>query len=240
VVYAILGLFPVSVLIGTSSFLSFREVISPLAGMLFGPIVGGFSMMLGNFVDFAMGRPVVFDFLDFVPDLVSAAVAGLAFTGRRKTAVGLPVVLLVWFSLDPLSALAVNVGGVQVPYLWMHAASVAFLAVALAYEGRGKLGRLAPGFVAAVTFASTMSGHVAGGIMYENVIFRLDGVIPSGGYQLFWGYTFVAYPVERVLFTVLGTMVAYPVLRALSRRRWPRPEGQALSGVSPGGPSRGY
>lgn len=218
VVYALLGLFPVSVLIGTASFLSFREIISPLAGMLFGPVTGGLSMVLGNFVDFAMGRPVVFDFLDFIPDAVSAVVAGLAFTGHRKAAVGLPIVLLIWFCLDPLSAVWVSVGGVSVPYLWMHAISIGVLAVALLYEKRGRLDRLTPSFVGALTFASTMSGHVAGGIMYENVIFRLDSVIPKEGYQGFWALTFYAYPLERILFTVLGTMIAYPVLRALARR----------------------
>jgi hypothetical protein len=232
VVYALLGLFPVSVLIGTASFLTFREVISPLAGMLFGPIIGGASMVLGNFVDFAMGRPVVFDFLDFVPDAVSAVVAGLAFAGHRKAAIGLPIVLLVWFSLDPLSAVWVSIGGISMPYLWMHAVSICMLAVALLYEMRGKMTKLAPTFIGALTFASTMSGHVAGGIMYENVIFRLDGVIPKEGYQGFWTLTFYAYPFERLLFTVLGTMVAYPVLRALARRG-SRPEAESVEKLPP-------
>jgi hypothetical protein len=227
VVYALLGLFPLSVLIGTASFLTFREIVSPLAGMLFGPVIGGFSMVLGNLVGFAMGKPVVFDFLDFVPDAVSAVVAGLAFTGHRKTAVGLPILLLIWFSLDPLSAVWVSVGGVSVPYLWMHAISICVLAAALLYEKRGRLGRLSPAFVGALTFASTMSGHVAGGIMYENVIFRLDGVMPKESYQGFWALTFYAYPLERILFTVLGTMIAYPVLRALARRGRVREVGPA-------------
>lgn len=219
VVYAVLGLFPVSAIIGAGGFLTFREAVSPLTGMLFGPIVGGFSMVLGNFVDFAMGKPIVFDFLDFVPDLVSAVVAGLAFTGHRKAAVGFPVLLLAWFTLDPLSPVLVSVGGINVPFLWMHVISIGVLSGALLYEKRGRLRRLTPAFVGAVTFASTMSGHVAGNIMYENVIFRLDGVIPKDGYQAFWTLAFYAYPLERVLYTVLGTMVAYPVLRAVSRRR---------------------
>ncbi|MGD0146245.1 MAG: hypothetical protein ABSB53_05265 [Nitrososphaerales archaeon] len=219
VVYAVLGLFPVSAIIGASGFLTFREVVSPLTGMLFGPVVGGFSMVLGNFVDFAMGKPIVFDFLDFIPDLVSAVVAGLAFTGHRKAAVGFPLLLLAWFTLDPLSPVMVSVGGVDIPFLWMHVISMGVLSGALLYEKRGSLARLSPAFVGAVAFGSTMSGHVAGNIMYENVIFRLDGVIPPDGYQAFWTLAFYAYPLERVFYTVLGTMVAYSVLRAVSRRR---------------------
>lgn len=219
VVYAILGLFPMSPIIGVSGLLTFREVVSPLAGMLFGPVVGGFSMILGNFVDFAMGKPIVFDFMDFIPDLVSAVVAGLAFTGHRKAAIGLPMLLLVWFTLDPLSPVLVSVGGVSIPFLWMHLISMGVLSGALLYESRGKLTRLTPVFVGAVTFASTMSGHVAGSIMYENVIFRLDGVIPKDGYQALWTLVFYAYPLERVLYTLLGTITAYSVLQALSWRQ---------------------
>jgi hypothetical protein len=219
VVYAILGLFPISAIIGAGSFLTFRGAVSPLAGMLFGPVVGGSSMVLGNFVDFALGKPIVFDFLDFLPDLVSAVVAGLAFTGYRKAAVGLPVLLLVWFTLDPLSSMLVSVGGVSIPFLWMHVISLGVLSGALLYEKRGSLTRLNPAFVSAVAFASTMSGHVAGNIVYENIIFRLDGVFPKDGYQAFWTLVFYAYPLERVLYTVLGAMVAYPVLRAVSRRK---------------------
>jgi hypothetical protein len=219
VLYALLGLFPVSALIGTGSFLTFREVVSPLCGMIFGPVVGGLSMILGNFVDFALGKPVVFDFLDFIPDAVSAVVAGLAFTGRRKAAVGVPVLLMAWFSLDPVSPVVVSVGGVPVPYLWMHITSVVVLSAALLWEARGALDRVTPAFVGAVTFAATMSGHVAGGIMYENVIFRLDRVVPPEGYQGFWTLAFYAYPFERILFAVLGSVVAYPVLRAISRSR---------------------
>jgi len=232
VIYAVLGLFPVSAIIGASGFLTFRDAVSPLTGMLFGPVVGGFSMVLGNFVDFAMGKPIVFDFLDFIPDLVSAVVAGLAFTGHRKAAVGFPVLLLVWFTLDPLSPVLVSVGGIDVPFLYMHVISMTVLAGALLYEKRGSLARLSPAFVGAVTFASTMSGHVAGNIMYENVIFRLDGVIPKDGYQAFWTLAFYAYPLERVFYTVLGTMVAYPVLRAVSRRQ----EERALSRRPPTSP----
>jgi hypothetical protein len=219
VVYALLGLFPVSAYIGVSSFLTFREVVSPLAGMIFGPLTGALSMILGNFVDFAFGKPVVFDFLDFVPDLASAMLAGLVFTGRRKAALALPLVLILWYSLDPLSVDAVKIGGTPVPFYWMHLLSVAALAVALFLESKGRLGRPNPVYVAATVFASTMTGHIAGSIMFENVVSRINGVLDAQQLAVAWNTIFFAYPAERVLFTVLGTAVAIPVLRAISLRR---------------------
>ena len=219
VVYAILGLFPLSAYIGVSSFLTFREVVSPLAGMIFGPVVGGLSMVMGNFVDFAFGKPVVFDFLDFVPDLASALLAGLVFTGRRKAAIAFPIVLLLWYAIDPLSLDFVQVGGVSVPFFWMHALSIVALAVAVVLEAQKKIGRLHPAFVAATVFASTMAGHIAGSIVYENVLGRINAVLAPGALDANWNLIFYAYPPERVAFTILGTFVAIPVLRALSRRK---------------------
>ena len=217
VVYAILGLFPVSAYIGVNSFLTFREVVSPLAGMMFGPLTGGFSMILGNFVDFALGRPVAFDFLDFVPDLASAVLAGLVFTGRRKAAIALPLVLVFLYSIDPLSQDLVTYDGISVPFFWLHLVSIAVLGLALLTEARGIVNRLSPAFVAATVFASTMTGHIAGSIMYEDVIGRINGL--ESTVMQSWNLIFLAYPAERALFTVLGTLVAVPVLRALSRRK---------------------
>jgi len=210
VLYAILGLIPVAPYVGVGSFLTFREVVSPLSGMIFGPLTGGFSMIVGNFVDFAFGKPVVFDFLDFVPDLASAVLAGLVFTGRRKAALALPLALLAWYSLDPLSVNAVSVVGVTIPFLWMHLLSVLTLGVALAYEARGKVSRLNPGFVAATVFASTMTGHVAGSVLYENVLGRINGALTAQALAANFEAIFYVYPAERTLFV--------PVLRALSRR----------------------
>ena len=219
VIYAILGLFPVSAYVGVSSFLTFREVVSPLAGMLFGPLTGGFSMIIGNFVDFAFNKPVVFDYLDFVPDLASAVVAGLVFTGRRKIALALPLALLVWYSLDPISADVISVQGTPVPFYWMHALSIIVLGIALAFEARGRLSRLNPAFVASTVFASTMAGHMAGNILYENITVRVNQLFSAQTLQANWGVIFYAYPAERILFTVLGTAIAVPVLRAVSKRR---------------------
>jgi hypothetical protein len=218
-IYSILGVFPISAYVGVNSFLTFREVISPLAGMIFGPLTGGFSMVIGNFVDFAFGKPVVFDFLDFVPDLASAVLAGLVFTGRRNAAIAFPILLLIWYSLDPLSLNTVQVAGFPVPFYWMHLLSVVILVVALFIESRGKLTRLHPFFVAATVFASTMTGHIAGSILYENILVRINDALTPQALMVNWGLIFYAYPAERILFTVLGTAVAVPVLRALSRRQ---------------------
>ena len=164
--YAILGLIPISSLVGISSFITMREALSPLIGMTFGP-VGAFSVVVGVFLDFGLGRPFGFFGLDFLIDSAAVVTAGLAFTGRRKAAVLFPSALIALFLVSPDSPGAVQVEGVPVPFVWMHAVSVVTLAAALVLERWGAVRRLGWPFVGAVIFASTMAGHVTGGILTE-------------------------------------------------------------------------
>ena len=226
VLYAILGLIPVSAMVDIGSFLTFAEILAPLAGMLFGPTIGGYSMVLGTFVDFALGKPVSFDLLDFIPDVAAAVTAGLCFSGRRKAAVALPVLLIVAYTLDPLSSPIIDVAGIEIPFLWMHILSVLILIPALVLNGREKLGRLSPFFIAATVFAATMCAHVAGSVLYENILVRVNHSLSPAAVKSAWSLIFYLYPAERVLFTVLGTFVSIPVLRSVAarqRRGTPKP-----------------
>lgn len=216
--YAVLGLIPISRLVGISSFITMREAISPLVGMLFGPL-GALSIVLGVFLDFGLGRPVVFLGLDFLIDLAAAVTAGLAFTGKRSLSVLLPTALVLAFLLSPSSAWLVSVDGVPVPFVWLHVVSVVVLAAALYLEARGRIGKLSWAFVGPVMFASTMAGHITGGILTEYVYLSQGTLFGSGSVYAYWSTVFFLYPEERVFLTLIGTAVALPVLRALSRRQ---------------------
>jgi len=217
--YAVLGLVPISALIGISGFITFREAVSPLSGMLLGPAAGGLSIILGVILDFGLGRPVVFFGFDFCVDLAAAVTAGLCFTGRRLMAVLFPAGVIILLELGPSAPTFVSVGTTLVPFVWMHVLSVGLLAGALAAEKAGKVSRLSPIFVVAVTFAATMCGHAAGGILTE-VFYLNSGVLfgfaSAGAY---WSYIFYLYPVERVFLTMVGSALAVPVLRAVDARR---------------------
>jgi hypothetical protein len=198
-----------------------REAISPLAGMLFGPVGGGLSMVLGVYLDFGLGRPVSFLGLDFLVDTMAAVTAGLCFLGRRKLAVVLPSALVIVFLVSPSSVLFVDVGGVPVPFVWMHVASIAILAGALYLEAGGTIKRTSAFFVAPVMFASTMAGHITGGILTEYVYLNAGILFNAASAQAYWTTVFFLYPAERLFLTFVGTLVSVPVLRAVSSRRPP-------------------
>ena len=178
-------------------------------------------MVIGVFLDFGLGRPVVFLGLDFLIDLAAAITAGLAFTGRRVAAVLFPSSLILLFAVSPASAGVIGVGGLPVPFVWMHAASVCVLALTLYLEGSGRVKRLSWAFVGSVMFASTMAGHITGGILTEYVYLGQGILFGAGSAAAYWSTVFFLYPAERVLLTLVGTAISLPVLRALSRREGP-------------------
>lgn len=185
--------------------------------MVLGPL-GGMAVIIGVFLDFGFGRPVVFLGLDFLIDLSAALTAGFAFTGRREAAVLYPSALILVFLISPSSAWLVNVGGILVPFVWMHVTSVGTLACVLFLEASGRIRRLSWVFVASTMFASTMAGHVTGGILTEYVYLSRGILFGSGSVSAYWSFVFFLYPPERLFITLVGTAVSLSVLRALSRR----------------------
>ena len=101
-IYAVLSLIPVSRLVGNLSFLTMAEVFSPLAGMVLGPFEGGLAVLVGTFAGIALGHPVAFDGLDFIPGVIAAVTAGYAMKGRVKVTLGLTLLMYLVYMVDPL------------------------------------------------------------------------------------------------------------------------------------------
>jgi hypothetical protein len=214
-IYAVMSLIPVSRLVGNVSFLTMAEVFSPLAGMVLGPFEGGLAVLVGTFAAIALGKPVGFDGLDFIPGVVAAVTAGCAMRGSVKVAASLSVLMYAVYTLDPLSVAFVSVGGVPVPYLWMHILSLAAF-VSVSYLHRKGFGFASTAVMTAATvFLSTMNAHVAGAIMYENVLVRINEAMTPAAIAGIWHTVFYVYPVERVFFTVIGSILAIGVFRAV-------------------------
>lgn len=215
--YALLSLVPVSHLIGINSFLSMAEVFSPLAGMVLGPAVGGLSVLVGTFVAIALGKPIAFNGLDFIPGVVAAVTAGFAIRGRLKEVASLSLILIVAYLVDPLSAPVVRVNSIPIPFVWMHVVSIGVFLSLSVFTGAGKRSAFVSQAVLTVSivFVATMNAHVAGAIMFENVLVRMDHALTASGIMANWVLIFYAYPVERIFFTIVGSLLAIPVLRAI-------------------------
>ena len=218
-IYAVLGFIPVSRLVlGAGNFLTASNFVTPLAGMVFGPAVGGFAVTVGDLIDVYAGIIAGPTGVSIVAaDLATAVTAGLAFTGRWKSALALPVAVIVLYWADPISVLFVG----QVPFAWLHMLSVVPLAAVLLLQRTGRMSRLNPVYVLFVTFAALLCGQLTGTLVGQELSVRVYQTLTLQAWRGIVPLFFPLYPVERTFFTAVGTAVSLPVLRALWRREHP-------------------
>jgi MFS family permease len=217
--YAVLGAVPVSKLVlGSGNFLTASNFVTPLAGMVFGPLVGGCSALLGDLLDAyagvisgSTGASVI------AADLATVATAGLAYSGRWRWALALPAAVIALYWADPISVLFVG----WVPFTWLHMVSLVPFAAALLLQRSGRMSRLNPAFVVSVTFASLLCGQLAGTLVGQELSVRIYHTLSLQAWRGLVPLFFPLYPVERALFTVVGSAVSLPVLRGIWRREHP-------------------
>jgi len=204
---------------------SLSDILPPIYGIVLGPFTGGISVIIGTFLGIAMGKPVSFLFLDFLPAFVNTVAIGLLIRRKWWPAVLLYVALLVAFLVNPLTSIFIDVGGVAFPFVWLHI--VAFI-VLLSPLGR-KVGQwvesLKPALLAAgialLAFIGTMMQHLMGNILYEVVLNQFyvvlgqDPIVPTTAYSGIWSLTFFLYPWERLMLTLLAVFVGVPLVRVL-------------------------
>lgn len=216
--YSLLGAIPVSKLVlGSGNFLDANNFVTPLAGMLFGPLVGGGATVLGDVIDAYAGyvAPGPVGLAVAAADFATAATAGLAFAGRRKAALVFPVVILALYTADPLSVLFVG----PIPFYWLHIVAFAAMGVALVFERRGLVTKLSPPFVLTVTFAALMCGQLTGTLVGQELSVRVYQTLSQEAWRGIVVVFFPLYPVERIFFTAVGSLISIPVLRSLSKLR---------------------
>ncbi len=231
--YAVLRLIPTMPMIGASgNWFSLSDVIAPIYGIILGPFIGGLSIMMGTFLAMAMGRPVFFMFLDFLPATIGAVSLGLLIKKKWIHVIALNVILLALFLIHPLTSVFVDysIGSTTLtfPFAWLHIVALIVLI--------SPLGRKAAQWVktnntttitigiAILFFVGTMMQHLMGNLLYETIMAQPLGFIPVEEYPANWLLVFPLYPVERLVLVVFGTIVGTPLLRVLKNSFLPTEE----------------
>ena len=222
--YAVLRLIPTVPMIGASgATFSLSDVIAPLYGVILGPYIGGFSIILGTFLAMAMGKPVVFMFLDFLPATVGAVSLGLLIKRKWIYAIGLNVVLLAAFLIHPNTSVFVDysIGSTTItfPFAWLH---IVALIVLISPLGRkvaqwvktNNTTRITIG-IAILFFIGTMMQHLMGNLLYETIMAQPLGFIPVEAYPANWLFVFPLYPIERLVLIIFGTIIGTSLLKVL-------------------------
>ncbi|PVX25409.1 MAG: hypothetical protein CW691_04675 [Candidatus Bathyarchaeum sp.] len=218
--YAVLRIIPTVPMIGASgAAFSLSDVIAPIYGIILGPYIGGLSITLGTFLAMAMGKPVSFMFLDFLPAAVGAVSLGLLMKKKWVHVIALNVILLAAFLIHPNTNVLIDVSTVSLPFAWLHIVALALLISPLGrkaaqWVNTNNTTRTATG-IALMAFIGTMMQHLMGNLLFETIMAQPLGGIPIEAYPGIWTSIFLVYPVERLGLVVLATVVGVPLLRVL-------------------------
>ena len=222
--YAVLRIIPTVPMIGSSgNWFSVSDVVAPLYGIILGPYIGGLSIIIGTFLAMAMGRPVSFMFLDFLPATVAAVSLGLILKRKWMPVIALNIVLLAAFLIHPNTSIFVNVPlsdtTIPLPFAWLHIVALAILVSPLGRKAAQWVSTLTATKVATgiaiLVFIGTMMQHLMGNLLFETIMAQPIGGIPVEGYPDIWASIFFVYPVERMILVIVSTIIGTPLLRIL-------------------------
>ncbi len=230
--YTVLRLIPAIPLIGGTGAFPAGDFVPSLFGVVLGPYAAAASIALGTLIaaplQISLGRPLLFLGLDFLPAAVNAVAVGLMVRKRRPIVLSLFAILLFLFLIHPLTLRLVepSLSGLTftIPYNWLHFVAFALALSPLASRASKwvtevSIPNLAKGF-ALLAFIGTAMQHLMGGLLTENIPGPAYAFASGIGWPSYWTFIFYRYPAERLIITILATVIGVPVIRTLfvSRR----------------------
>jgi hypothetical protein len=223
--YSILRYIPMGPMIGLSSSFSVSDALAPLYGILLGPFASGISIIIGTFTAAAMGKPLVFLGLDFLPAFVNAVAVGFLIKRKWKPVVLLYTTLLAIFIISPYSLLTVGVGSLAIPFLWMHIVGLIVLISPLSFKAVTNVKKFQIAYLAlslsVIAFIGTMLQHLTGNLIFQLVLGKPIGGLGVSEFHGLWNIIFYAYPLERIILVIITVLVGVPLVRSLKKSLLP-------------------
>jgi hypothetical protein len=204
-------------MVGVAGAFSLSDILAPIYGVILGPYVGGLSVILGTFLAMAMGKPVTFMFLDFLPATINAIALGLLIKRKWIPVILLNVILLLAFLLNPLTSLFIG----PFPFAWVHILAFIFLLSPLSRKAIRWIETLntidVTKGLAIIAFIGTMMQHLTGNLLFEGVLGQLTGTIPAVAYPGIWSTIFLIYPWERLALIVFAVIIGTPLIIVIKK-----------------------
>ena len=205
---ATLGVIPYALTLGVSGQITLGLVGGSLIGLLLGPVTGGLAVLVGSLVGvFLNPGGALFGFLTPLAPFLGAVSAGCVKKRRGYLASIIIAAALVVFAAHPY-------GRETFAYAWLQvvAAAVAFLPLdRLARVEPSKRDLMKSEFLIPVAaFVGVMTDHAVGSAV---AMWYFSPAIPPE----FWFAAMPVYPIERIVATVIVTVIAMPVYYALAK-----------------------
>jgi hypothetical protein len=127
--------------------------------------------------------------------------------------------------INPLTSIFINVGGIAIPFVWLHIVAFVVLVSPLGRNAGAWIQSLKPKLltagIAIAAFVGTMMQHLMGGILYETILNQMyvaigqTPIVQASAYPANWAFVFFLYPWERLILVVLAVVIGVPLVRVL-------------------------
>ncbi len=215
-VYAVLSFWYLFPIIGVAGkYITMAVIMAPLIGIALGPLFSAAAVALGGIVGSSIVQTGPFGIVSFVPGAAAALCSGLLYNGKRWVSTLLYSVLLLVFTFYPV----VGPAWLHPHFVWLQLAGLALLVSPLQLKAtefvkkRANLFELSLG-VGIVSFISTLFSHIVGSIMFEILYWPVVFSEPDF-WRLLWQTLTFVYPLERIIVTIIATIIGVPLFRAL-------------------------
>jgi len=202
-------------MVGISGRFTAGDFLLTTVALVAGVWGGMLSVLVGTVLAYPVNGPIFFG-LDFLPGVMNILLTGLILENHRRIARGVFIIVLVLFLASPYSLLF---GYSYVPFVWLHILALAVLlspAVAKVPNWIARNDSYQLVGIAILAFVGTMAQHLTGGLLYEMAVGLVEGnsqAVLMG----YWRIIFWLYPMERILLTIISTIISMGALRAIRR-----------------------
>lgn len=223
--YAVLRYIPLGPMIGMPAAFSFSDALAPLIGIILGPFAGGISVIIGTFTAAAVGKPLFFLGLDFLPGFINCVAMGLLIKRKWIPVVALYAILLGIFLASPYTLVMVEVGSLAIPFVWLHIIGFIVLLSPIRSKAvdnikKTNIPRLAIS-LGVLVFIGTMMQHLTGNLIYQFILGKPVGEMLALDFVPIWTAAFYAYPFERLLMVVIAVLIGVPLIIAIKKSMLP-------------------
>jgi len=246
--YTILRYLPLGPMIGLAGTFSFSDALAPLLGIILGPLAGGISVIIGTFTAAALGKPLVFLGLDFLPAFINCVAMGFLIKRKWIPVAALYIMLLSIFIISPYSLVFVQVGSLAIPFMWLHIIAFVVLLSPLRAKAvnnikkfntsnttlnnhhqsnTNKVVKFIKKFnihniawsLATLIFIGTMLQHITGNLLTELILgFYTQSITDFAG---MWTAIFYVYPFERILMILIAVCIGVPLIISIKKSMLP-------------------
>ena len=202
--YTVLGFVPLFYIFGAyGQFITASLILAPIIGIILGPVGGTLATIIGGIAGMYLTGNMPMGIFSFIPGVMDTLCVGLIFRKKWYISALIFGILIISFAMLP------SIGEAKY-YVWFHTIALLTLLspasnLSVDFIKSDDPQKIFLG-VSILVFIGVLIDHITG-----SLLFQLLSPLPP---QVWEGMAFV-YPVERLLVTVLATIIGAGVVKAV-------------------------